>query len=63
MGWRGKLISADIHDLVLSTLDGMQLARVVDREVNTTRLAAITGSLCALGEPTPRKRKPDGQHQ
>ena len=36
--------------MVLSTLDGMQLARVVDGEINTTRLAAITGSLCALGE-------------
>ncbi len=36
--------------MVLSTLDGMLLARVVNRPTNTSRLAAITGSLCGLGE-------------
>ena len=37
--------------MVLSSLDGMQLARVqAGREVNSSRLAAITGSLCGLGE-------------
>ncbi|RMH92890.1 hypothetical protein EBB59_08010 [Lysobacter pythonis] len=36
--------------MVLSSLDGMQLARVINREINTSRLAAITGSLCGLGE-------------
>lgn len=37
--------------MVLSSLDGMQLARVqVGREINSSRLAAITGSLCGLGE-------------
>lgn len=37
--------------MVLSTLDGMQLACVqAGREVNASRLAAITGSVCGLGE-------------
>ena len=37
--------------IVLSSLDGMHLARATKgREVNTSRLAAITGSLCGLGE-------------
>lgn len=37
--------------MVLSSLDGMQLAGVQSgRAANTSRLAAITGSLCGLGE-------------
>ncbi|MBE2211961.1 MAG: roadblock/LC7 domain-containing protein [Xanthomonadaceae bacterium] len=37
--------------MVLSSLDGMQLASVqAGRLANTSRLAAITGSLCGLGE-------------
>ncbi|MGY0505631.1 roadblock/LC7 domain-containing protein [Luteimonas sp. e5] len=38
------------YAMVLSSLDGMQLAWISDREVNASRLAAITGSLCGLGE-------------
>ncbi|PZO62222.1 MAG: hypothetical protein DI635_12625 [Pseudoxanthomonas suwonensis] len=36
--------------LVLSSLDGQRLAHVSTREVNASRLAAIIGSLCGLGE-------------
>lgn len=37
--------------MVLSSLDGMQLAAVQPSDtVNSSRLAAITGSLCGLGE-------------
>ncbi len=38
--------------MILSSLDGMQLADVqsAGRAANTSRLAAITGSLCGLGE-------------
>lgn len=39
-----------LHCMVLSSLDGMPLAYVADREINATRLAAIIGSLCGLGE-------------
>lgn len=39
-----------LHCMVLSSLDGMPLAHIAGREINTTRLAAIIGSLCGLGE-------------
>lgn len=38
------------YAVVLSTLDGQRLAFVTDTETNTSRLAAMIGSLCALGE-------------
>ena len=36
--------------VVLSSIDGQRLAHVNSREINASRLAAITGSLCGLGE-------------
>lgn len=38
------------YAMVLSSLDGMRLAHVCERELNASRLAAIIGSLCGLGE-------------
>lgn len=39
------------YAMILSSLDGMQLASVQSgQSVNGSRLAAITGSLCGLGE-------------
>lgn len=35
---------------VLSSLDGQRLAYVASTDTNTSRLAAMIGSLCALGE-------------
>ncbi|MDO5609375.1 MAG: roadblock/LC7 domain-containing protein [Pseudomonadota bacterium] len=36
--------------LILSSLDGMQIAKVARKDCNASRLAAITSSLCGLGE-------------
>lgn len=37
--------------MILCTLDGQQVARVTSRDsLNASRLAAITGSFCGLGE-------------
>ncbi|MDO5505366.1 MAG: roadblock/LC7 domain-containing protein [Pseudoxanthomonas suwonensis] len=45
----------DGHALVLSTMDGQRIAYAAPEEMNTSRLAAITGSLCALGETLGRE--------
>lgn len=38
------------YAMVLSSIDGQRLAHVAARDINSSRLAAIMGSLCGLGE-------------
>lgn len=43
------------YAMVLSSLDGQRLAHVTSIDTNTSRLAAMIGSLCALGETLGRE--------
>lgn len=53
---RAALASIDDgYAMVLSSLDGQRLAHVAAPDTNSARLAAITGSLCALGETLGRE--------